>query len=162
MDRNNLSNNLKALLYLGDIIENKTIHQYDCFTIQDFHYTCLRHRDDAGLPCGPTQCAQIHLTIKLMSGNKTKRIYEQLISNEVFSFSFIFNATFDHSNNKKVSNYADAMMINGSVIDINEEFNTNDQDSDEMQRMLMSIDIMIQSITYIGAQNNKTLYLNQI
>lgn len=149
------SNHIKALLFLEDITEGIPISQDDCFTIQHFNYNCSRQRDSTKMPNGPTGTTVLRFVIKSLPEEGGKTFYQRLTESTAYPFSFVFNATFDA--NKRLCDYEDAMVISGYIINIEEAFGNYTSDPDKTDRMLMSVDVLLRSITYIGKKSNKTL-----
>ena len=151
-----LSNNIKALLITEDLSEVEIVSQNSCFTLQHFNYDCNRCRNEMGEPYGPTVSVILQFSIRTLTENGGKIFYERLKSTSPYSYTFIFNATFNA--NKQLSGYEDAMIVSGYVIDIEESFYSATSGEDKQpEQMLMSAKLLLQDITYIGKNSNKTL-----
>lgn len=155
----NLSNYTKALLITEDLTEIAAISQDDCMTVQHFDYHCSRSRNEMGEPYGPVVSVTLQVSIKALSNSSEKLLYERLKSNARYPYSFIFNATFDSW--RKLSSYENAMVVSGYVVDVEETYDSAFSSETETDQMLMNVKILLSSITYIGKQSNKTLFLIQ-
>ncbi|MGM9760184.1 MAG: hypothetical protein ACI30I_08745 [Parabacteroides sp.] len=155
----NLSNYLKALVTLEDLTLGLPIRQKGCQTVQHFSYRCGRSRNSQGKPYGPTTASILHFTLKSLSNNESKHFYRRLQDNETHTFSFLFNATFDGL--QLLSDYDDAMVVTGYVIDIEEFFGTQMEEIEDKEQMYMRVDLLVESIEYVGKMSNRTLYTNQ-
>lgn len=155
----NLSNNIKALLYLGDLTRAKSLAQSNCFTVQEFDYRYFRSRDEAGIPWGATQSAVIRFTLKSLPNGQAKPLYQRLLENEEYPYTLLFNATFDAS--RSLVDYQEAIVASGYLIHLDERFSTESNPANTTGRMLMNVQLIMQSITYLSAHTNKQLILNK-
>ena len=57
--------------------------------------------------------------------------------------------------------YDDGMVVNGYVIEVQEVFGSDIPEVEDKEQMYMCIDIMVESIEYIGKMANKLLHTNQ-
>lgn len=126
-DMSFISNFLKAILYPDNLLEYGQIgdNQWNaekekCPVIQHFSYKVQRNRNDAGIPYGGTTPTELKFTIRLGQPDDSKLYYDRLMSNELFEYTFIFNATFD--DNKRLQSFEDAMVTRGYVVDVKENF----------------------------------------
>lgn len=149
------SNQLKAVLVLDDITGDMVIRQKDCYTVQSFHYDCERTRDEFGNPYGPTNADLMEISIKSLSSGKEKKIYELLTDMELHVFSIVFNAVYD--SDRRISDYADAMLVTGYVTAVEEEFDSADPSKDMMR---LNISIMLHTLTFLGEFTDKVLVIN--
>ena len=157
-----LSDHLKAILYPENILENHSVivEKDKCPTIQDFSYQCQRTRNDAGIPYGHTTPTELHFTIRLGKPDDGKVFYKQLVQNELFAHTFIFNATFDQ--NKRLKHFDDAMVVRGYVVDVKEDYNPVKTEDQTMDQMLIGVTLLLSSITYLGSENrHKKLEITQ-
>lgn len=148
-----LSNNIKAILIPEDFSEMARVSQEKCLTLQHFDYKCRRCRNEEGVPYGST--VSVILNCSFRTVEDLHAYYDCLKKNESQDFSFIFNATFDDQ--KKLSDYEDAMVVNGYVVDIEETFNSAMNEAGESEQVLFGIKILLSSITYVGKSSNKIL-----
>ena len=77
--------------------------------------------------------------------------YKQLVQNELFAHTFVFNATFDQ--NKRLKHFDDAMVVRGYVVDVKEDYNPVKTDGHTMDQMLIGVKLLLSSITYLGKEN---------
>ncbi len=146
-----LSDHLKAILYPDNLLDTRNSVEKDkCPTIQHFAYQCQRNRNDAGIPYGSTKSTELHFTIRLGKPDDAKTFYYQLTQNELFDFTFIFNATFDQ--NMRLKNYDDAMIVRGYVVDVNEDYNPILTEKGTTEQMLVEVTLLLGSITYVGKE----------
>lgn len=148
-----VSNHIKALLIAEDITETSRVAQHKCLTLQHFDYKCQRPRNEAGEPYGATVSVTLNCTLR--STDDIRVFYDRLKSNAVFSYTCVFNAVFDAQ--KNLSDYEDAMIVTGYVIDVEEEFDSASGEKGDNEQMLVHVKILLSSITYVGRNNNKTL-----
>lgn len=153
-----MSNHLKALLFLDDITISPVAPSRDKgYTVQHFEYRCERSVDDNGIPFGSTLSVILKTSLKITSPNAGKALFERLKQNERYPFTFLFNATFD--DDQKVADYGDGMVVYGYVVDIEESHVWASDEAESEQQMLIAFDILVASITYLGRDNNKSLYI---
>ncbi len=148
-----LSNNIKAILIPEDFTEMKRVAQEKCLTVQHFDYKCQRCRNEEGVPYGSTVSVILNCTIR--TANSFQAYYDNLKSNNPYSYTFIFNAVFDQQ--KQLADYEDAMVVTGHIIDIEESFNSAKNAEEESEQMLCYIKILLSGITYVGKSSNKVL-----
>ena len=149
-----LSNHLKAMLYTDDVRlldERRLRIPCDrCFTVLHFSYECKRERNKSGYPFGKTTTTILDFTIRLMSPEDGKPFYHQMQQNEPEFFTFLFNATL--FNRQYVTGYEDAMVVNGYVIDVEDDF-TNE--------MLIHVKLLVANITYIGVNGDRYIEISR-
>jgi hypothetical protein len=185
-----ISDYLKAILYPDNLLEYAPIddnlwnaEKDKCPVIQHFSYKVQRNRNDAGIPYGGTTPTELKFTIRLGQPDDSKLFYDRLMSNELFEYTFIFNATFD--DNKRLKSFEDAMVTRGYVVDVKEDFSKvvtegsaekDDQEADTASngqsktlreklknnlsdQILLEVTLLLSSITYVGKedQNNRKL-----
>ena len=153
-----LSDHLKAILYPENLLENSigNVEKDKCPTVQAFSYKCQRSRNDAGIPFGTTTPTELQFTIRLGKPDDGKVFYQQLMQNNPFEHTFIFNATFDQ--NKRLKHYEDAMVARGYVVDIREDYKPLKIDGQTVDQMLIEVTFLLSSITYLGKDDrNKKL-----
>ena len=159
-----ISNFLKAILYPDNLLEYGQIgdNQWNaekdkCPVIQHFSYKVERNRNDAGIPYGGTTPTELKFTIRLGQPDDSKLFYDRLMSNELFEYTFIFNATFD--DNKRLKSFEDAMVTRGYVVDVKEDYDRAVTDGNLSDQILVEVTLLLSSITYVGKeeQNNRKL-----
>lgn len=159
-----ISNFLKAILYPDNLLEYGQIgdNQWNaekekCPVIQHFSYKVQRNRNDAGIPYGGTTPTELKFTIRLGQPDDSKLYYDRLMSNELFEYTFIFNATFD--DNKRLQSFEDAMVTRGYVVDVKEDFDVAVTDENLSDQIMVEVTLLLSSITYVGKedQNNRKL-----
>ncbi len=148
-----ISNNIKATLILEDFSGMKQVAQEKCLTVQHFDYKCQRCRNEEGIPYGSTVSVILNCTIRTV--NNLQGFYDNLKSNNPFTYTFVFNAVFDPQ--KKLSDYEDAMIVVGHIIDIDETFDSSTKANGESDQIFCNIKLLLSSITYVGKSSNKKL-----
>lgn len=167
----NISNYLKATLFFDNIHETR-VKREQGFTLQQFHYECVRKRNDIGMPYGPTQTTILQLQIKSLPDGYLKEIYKRLNEHTESCFSIVFNATFrtDEYGENTLDDYDSGLVVTGYAISVDEAFGISRPEptvfpSEEGEKtadlMMTSIRLLTQSITYIGSDSyQKILYIN--
>ena len=158
-----VSNHLKAMLYPEDIRsldERRFRIPCDrCFTILHFGYECKRERNKSGYPFGNTTSTILDFTIRLMSPEDGKPFYHQMQQNEPEFFTFLFNATL--FNRQYVTGYEDAMVVNGYVIDVEDDFTNAPTSEGNTEQMLIHVKLLVANITYIGVNGDRYIEISR-
>jgi hypothetical protein len=158
-----LSNHLKATLYTDDIRsldERKFRIPYDrCFTVLHFSYECCRERNKLGYPFGDTTSTILNFTVRLMSPEDGKPFYHQMQQNEPEFFTFLFNVTL--FNRQAVTGYEDAMIVNGYVIDVDDDFTNAPTSEGDTEQMLIHVKLLVANITYVGLNGNRSIEISR-
>ncbi len=150
-----LSNRLKAVLFPEDITEGIPMRREAGYTIRHFDYNCFRTRDKAGKPYGASNASLMQITVKTVSADGYKEFYHRLNSMERYRFSVVFDASYDAS--KILRDYADAMVVDGYIVEIEETFDTVDNKKDGM---MLSMKILLHSLDYLGERVDRKLVVN--
>lgn len=150
-----LSNQLKAVFAFGNFTDNIVLYRPACSTICQFHYACKRNRNAVGKQVGVTDTTLMTIDLKSVSADKYKELYKALKNAQISSFSVLFNAVFD--NNKQLTDYYGGMVVDGYVVDVAENF---DATAICPNGMSLRIQILVNTLQYIGKQNTKQLQLN--
>ena len=142
-----VSNHLKAMLYPEDIRsldERRFRIPCDrCFTVLHFSYECKRERNKSGL----------------MSPEDGKPFYHQMQQNEPEYFTFLFNATL--FNRQAVTGYEDAMVVNGYVIDVEDDFTNAPTSEGSTEQMLIHVKLLVANIAYIGVNGDRYIEISR-
>ncbi len=161
-------NEIKALVVPENILTIKSILQEFFSTVEEFHYNCLRKRNNRGMVYGPSEPVELEFCIRLNDPEDAKPYYEQLVSNEHFTFSFVFDATFN--DNKVLTEYRDGMICDGYVVGIEEQYNNSQTAIVNATKKMVASDEQIQlkirlllvSNTYIGREKNlQSIFIHQ-
>lgn len=153
-----LSNHLKAVMATEDVLTSDIAFPRDrFFTVQRFEYKCERSCDENGIPFGSTLSVILKASIKATSPDTGKVLFERLKQNSRFPFSFMFNATFDE--NARLKEYGGGMVVYGYVVNIDEIHNCAPSSEGIGKQMLISFDILVSSITFLGRESNKSLFI---
>lgn len=147
---------LKAVVVVGDILETGgSVTQDKCMTVQRFNYTCQRKRDDTGKAYGPMDPVFLNFTIRVNSSEQAKPFYQNMVSTTHYPVSFLFNASFNAT--LRLADYADAMVVDGYVIDVKDNFNSGTPGTSETEQISLDVQVQVRSITYLGRGNNKVM-----
>jgi hypothetical protein len=149
------SNQLKAVLFLGDITELKNLRQEDGYTIQDFDYQSFRSRDKLGQPYGPSNASLARITLRSISGDGYKSLYNILKQRECYSFSVLYNVKY--ADDRLVESYDTATVLNGYIVEIEEIFSTNNKKSPSM---ILNMKVLLHDVNYIGVNTHRRLVVN--
>ena len=148
-----VSNHLKAMLYPEDIRsidERKFRIPCDrCFTVLHFSYECKRERNKSGYPFGNTTTTILDFTIRLMSPEDGKPFYHQMQQNE------------PEFNRQYVTGYEDAMVVNGYVIDVEDDFTNEPTSEGSTEQMLIHVKLLVANITYIGVNGDRYIEISR-
>lgn len=145
------SNQLKALLVLEDITEQGvSVWQNNCFTVQHYHYLCRRERNDAGIPYGRTVPSFLEFTIRVAAADSAKTLMERMQSQESFPFSFVFNASF--AENRRLSDWEDAMVVRGYLVDVEETYDKTQAEAGAQEQMLIKGRLLLSNLAYVGRE----------
>jgi len=147
---------LKAVVVVGDILETgASVTQDKCMTVQRFSYTCQRKRDDTGKAYGPSDPVFLNFTIRVNSPDQAKPFYQNMVSTTHDSFSFMFNASFNAT--LRLTDYADAMVVDGYVVGIDDSFISGTPGTAETEQIILGVKIQVRSFTYLGRGDNKVM-----
>lgn len=145
----NFSDHLKAVLYPENLMEvEENLEKRLCQTIQHFSYKCQRSRNDAGIPYGNTTPTELQFTVKLDTPDDSKVFYQRMQSNELYDYTFLFNATFDQRD--RLKSYDDAMIVRGFVVDVKEDYDAMVNEDGSVQQILIQVTLLLSSITYVS------------
>ena len=147
------SNELKAIMVAEDFLENpRNVLKDHCLTVQHFDYQCEHKRNASGEVYGPTEPVILKFTVRVNSPKHAKLFYQNLLSNSSFSYSFLFNATFNA--NLRLADYEDGMVVNGYVVSVDENFSAGRNMTGEDEQILLNVRILTRSVTYMGRENH--------
>lgn len=142
---------LKAMLVAENIAEKGVnVMQSNCFTVQHFSYVCRRSRNDSGLPYGPTNTSYMDFTVRVASEDSGKMFFEHMKANETFSYSFLFNASFNGL--RRLSECQDALVASGYIIDLEEMYDKTPLESGMAEQMLIKVRLLLSNIAYLGKE----------
>lgn len=151
---------LKAVAVMANLVESeKSITRDQCIAVGHLDYQCVRRRDGKGHTYGSSDPSMLTFTMRINHAEQAQLFYEQLTVNEHDPLSFIFNATF--ADNQQLSGYDDAMVVEGYVVEVEELFHSAAMTEGEEEQILLRVRMQVHSITYIGRDDNKTLYFVQ-
>ncbi len=156
-----LSNHLKAIIYPSNILAEEVcrIPRDRCFTVLHFNYECARNRNKAGFPFGETTTTILKFTIRLLNPEDGKIFYKQMRQNEPGDFTFMFNTNLKQR--AVVTSFEDAMVVNGYVVDVEDDFTTTSEGTASTEQMLIHVQLLVASITYIGTNGNRVIAITR-
>jgi len=155
------SNELKAIIVADNFLDNpKNVLKENCLTIQRFEYLCEKKRNALGEVYGPMEPVILKLSVRVNSPRHTKVFYKNLLANERYSYSILFNATFNTY--LRLENYEDGLVVNGHVVSVEENYNADKCVTGEEEQMMLDVTIMASSVTYLGREeksNYKSVFI---
>lgn len=152
----NLSNELKAVVILEDLLEMPAnILKDNCLTVQNFNYDCVRKRTQKGGIYGAMDPVILSFTIRVNDQFHALRFFKAIASNLTTSLSFLFNATYDPR--MRLKDYEDGLVVNGFVVGVEEVYQTEANENGEFQQMLLNVKLLVSTVTYLGNEENSNL-----
>ena len=147
------SNYLKVVFVPEDLCEmSEAILRSNCMTVQHFNYESKREHDaETGTTYHREDSTVLDFTVRINTPDCGKQILAHMQDYEQHAYSFLFNATFKTTG--RLDDYDDALMAVGSIIDVEEKFDTI-QKTGQQEQMLMHVKLLLNSITFIGKENN--------
>ena len=147
------SNYLKVVFAPEDLGEmSEAILRSNCYTVQHFHYESKRLRDNnSGMDVHAEDSTLMDITIRINTPNCGKQLLEQMQDIEPHAYTLLFNATFKPTG--RLEDYDDAIVATGYIINIEEAFDTPQQ-PEQQEQMLMHIQLLLNTITFVGMDNN--------
>ncbi len=147
---------LRAMLVAEDVtMVMNSITKDKCFVVQHFSYNSQRERVASRMMTSMEDSSYIDFVIRIASANAGKTFYQHMTQNEPFAYSFLFNASFNGSG--RLTDYDDAMMVKGFIVDMEEEICSSSQDNLPDMQVLIKVKLLLTSITYIGNEQNLKL-----
>ena len=134
----NRPNYLKAVLFTNNLAEcGGSVVQSQCFTVQDYHYHCYRQRDAQGNPYGGILSEYLDFSV----------FFQAIDLSQNTPVSFIFNATFSPSG--RLSDYEDAMITYGYVVNVDE--GCEDDDTSGQEQVLVHVKMLLSNVLFLGS-----------
>lgn len=151
-----LSNELKAVAVMADISESgTTVTRDQCMTVEHFNYRCARKRDRDGRTYGANDPVELSFCVRINAAEQAQPLYRLLVAEDKGILSFLFNATF--SSTQRLSEYDEAIAVEGYVVDIQEDFQTAVLSIQEEEQITLRARMLVRSINYVGKDEQKTL-----
>ncbi len=150
------SRELKAMMLPDNFLDNeKGVLKEACMTVQDFAYDCVRKINNHQEAYGPSESVVLRFTVRVNAEGHARQFYSQLASLSSYHFSFLFNASFNKAS--RLEDYEDGMVFEGYVVRVEENY-TSQIDADGSDRqMLLNIQVLVKSITYLGWEKHSTI-----
>ena len=149
------SNQLRAVLFVGNVNEIAALRQECGFTIQHLDYESFRSRDKSGQPYGPSNASLANITLRSISGEGYKKLYEALKLKECNAFSVLYNVKY--VKNHIVDSYEMGIVLYGYIVEIEEVFDTHHKND---QSMMLNMKILLHSVSYMGENTQRKLVIN--
>lgn len=147
-----ISNNTKAVMTALDFEAVAIVNRRDCYVIQNYKYVSSHPRDEQGKPYGTTNCALMDVVINIDSFHTVQTFYQQLRKNEPYTYSIFFDVVYDSQNN--IDSYAQAIKMEGFVVDIEENFNTETPEDKKRKQMFFKVRLLLTKVKYICGNNS--------
>lgn len=148
-----VSNHIKGILYLGNMLEDVQIEQKRCFTIQHFDYNYRSMLSSRSNLMNANEESIMNISIRVLPDMMMNSLYEAYDMNTRVILSVIFNGEFDDMDN--LSLYDNAIIVEGYLIQLSEQFERSTLQEGESNRALMDIKVIMHSIKYVS--NNSSL-----
>lgn len=150
-----LSNELKAVAVMADLSESSNgITSDQCMSLQHFDYRCVRKRDAKGHTYKAAEPVMLCFSVRVNTSAQAQPFYKQLTVNENGPISFIFNATF--SDSERLTGYDDAMVVNGCMTDVQEDFHSVAFPEQNEEQMILNARMIVHSILFLTERTKKT------
>ena len=155
-----MMNELKAVVVKCDIREEeKSITRDKCMSVEHFDYSLERKRDYDGRTYTGNEPAMLCFSVRVNAAEQAKPFYDQMTTQDNCMLTFLFNASF--SGTKRLTDYYEAMVVDGYIVDIEEEFRSAVLNDPKEEQIILHARVLTRSITYIGQESNKTIYIIQ-
>lgn len=147
-----LSNNTKAVMTPQDFEAVAIVNRRDCYVIQNYKFASSHPRDEKGRPYATTNCALMDVVISIDTFRTIQTFYQKLNSNEAFTYTIFFNVTYDSQN--AIESYDQAIKMEGYVVDVEEDFDTEASGPDERKQMTCKVSILLSKVKYVSGNNS--------
>ena len=146
---------LKAVIIPENFLENPmNVLKENCLTVQHFEYHSEHKRNNSGSLFGATKPVVLKFTVRVNSPHHARDFYQRLLQNGHYSFSFLFNATFN--NNQRLAEYEDGLVADGYGVGVEENFRTKGSEQGVDEQMMLDVQLLVCSMTYLGRENHYT------
>lgn len=153
-------NELKAVVTMCNILEGeKSITRDNCMSVEHFDYRLERKRDYNGRTLTGNEPTFLNFSVRINAAEQAKPFYDQMTKQDNATWTFLFNASY--SDTKRLTDYYEAMVVDGYVVDIQEDFRSAILNDPDEQQVILRARVLTRSITYIGQDCNKTIYITQ-
>ena len=135
---------MKTVIYIGDYTQNfRSIPREKYQIVQQYAYSCVRSRNDAGFPYGPVLTTVMGFTIRLQLPEDSKVFHKRMHDNNPYPYSFIFDPEFLPTGKKNLKDYASAMIVVGHVIDVEEAMDAKPDSSGTSKQVEVSVKLLV-------------------
>ena len=125
------------------------------YRVQYFGYDSKReHNYEVGSTYHQEDATIVNVTLRQNTSDAPKPFLEQMSKDGMYSYSFLFNPKFNTFG--RLESMDDAMVVNGYIVDVEEEYIPAKGDIKE--QMLMHVQLLVNSIIFVG-EDKKSLTL---
>jgi hypothetical protein len=148
------SNELRAVVVPENIFDNpQNVLKENCLSVQHFDYQCEHKRNASNEIYGPTDTVILKFTVRLNSPKHARVFYQNLVSNDYYDYSFLFNSTYNAF--QRLENFEDGMVVNGYVVNVEEDYCNDQKGTGEYEQVLLHITLLARSVVYLGSEAQK-------
>jgi len=148
-----MNKEVKVLLSLEDLLDDNSKGLYDeCHIVQHFSYESKRIRNNPKEIQWTEDSMLLSVSIRIMSSETGKILFKRMKEQEQYAYSFIFNGSFDDNN--RLKSYDDMMVAKGYIVDLEEIFTNVESTEGTTEQMLLNVQLLLNSITFVGTNNN--------
>lgn len=150
---------LRSVLYLNNIKDFPAPEKRECLIVQKLDYTLARNRNEVGTPYGTTLPVLMSLQIRLGEESVSRELYHRLQSRDSFSFSVLHNPEFDGF--LRLKGCSSSFVATGFVVDMQQTYEASEDLTGERanQQAMIQVQVLLDHISYQGAECEKTLTL---
>lgn len=153
---------MKTVLYIGNFTQMlKTTPRDNYVTVQQYNYTCVRSRNDAGFPYGPVLTTIMEFTIRLQLPEDSKVFHQRMHDNSAYPYSFIFDPVFSDTGAKTLKDFSSATIASGHIIDVEETLDAKPDSNGTSKQVEVHIKLLLSEIVYIGKTQMKKMVFKQ-
>ena len=153
---------MKTVIYIGDYTQDfRSVPRDRYLIVQQYSYSCMRSRNDAGFPYGPVLTTIMDFTIRLQLPEDSKVFHQRMHDNNPYSYSFICDPEFILTGKKNLKDFVSAMIVVGHIIDVEETLDAKPNEDGSSNQIEVHIKLLISEITYVGKNQWKKLVLKQ-
>lgn len=146
-----LSNNVKTVLFAENFLEQQIVRRDKCMTVQTYNYELHRVQDARSRAYGHSQGSLLSVSLRVGTRDNLSVFHERLKLNYPTAFTFFFDATYDKSD--YLASYADALVVEGYVVDVQERYNKETSDPNPEQ-FFLEFKVLLTKTTFIGQSSN--------
>lgn len=150
---------LNAFLVVGDVTEiSLNVLLNHAFTVQQMRYSCHRQRNSQGLPYGQHLSDCMELTVRVATNDNAKVFLDCMADNQPHAFSILYDVSFTKM--RRLSDYEDAMIARGYVVDVEEEYDKDPHSDGLADQMLVRVSLLLSNLSYVGRTSKLNLTIS--